>query len=151
MESARHDQHGGAEFIQGHEHLLLGLRLRDNAHLVLDRQYFGDSCAENCLIIGQNQFEHRFSSSPLAANKIVSINHASNAARFPGIAGGFIAANHPPSALNHNFSLTPGYFRRNDDFKLSILTNFESGIAWNVKPREAEIAVDAKAISRFLW
>ena len=54
VESARDDEHGRPEFIQRHEHLFGGLRLRHNAHLVFDRQNFGDPRAENCLIIGQN-------------------------------------------------------------------------------------------------
>ena len=62
MEPTSDNQHGGAKLVQSHEHLLLGLRLRHNAHFVFDRQHFGDSRAEDCLVIGQNQFEHRVSS-----------------------------------------------------------------------------------------
>ena len=58
MEPARNDQYGGAKFVQGHEHLLLGLRLRHDAHFIFDRQYFGDARAKDRLIVGQNQFEH---------------------------------------------------------------------------------------------
>ena len=58
VKSRRHDQHGGAKLIQRHEHLLRSLRLRHDAHLVFHRQHFGDARAENCLVIGQNQFEH---------------------------------------------------------------------------------------------
>ena len=54
LKPAGNHQYGGAEFIQGHEHLFLGLGLRHNAHFVFYCQYFGDSRAKNCLVIGQN-------------------------------------------------------------------------------------------------
>ena len=58
MEPARDHQNGGAKFVQGHEHLLLGLRLRHDAHFVFNRQHFGDARAKDGLIVGQNQFQH---------------------------------------------------------------------------------------------
>jgi hypothetical protein len=39
------------------------LRLRHNAHFVFDRQHFGDARPEDCLVVGQNQFQHCVSSS----------------------------------------------------------------------------------------
>ena len=52
------DEHGGAEFIERHEHLFGGLGLRDDAHLVFNGQHLGNASAENCLIIGQNKLQH---------------------------------------------------------------------------------------------
>jgi hypothetical protein len=52
--SPRHNQHGSAELIQSHEHLLRGLRLRYNAHFVFHSQHFGNARAKNGLVIGQN-------------------------------------------------------------------------------------------------
>ena len=63
MKPAGNDQHRGAELVERHEHLLGGLRLGDNAHLVFNRQHFGDSRAENCLVVCQNQFQHWLSTS----------------------------------------------------------------------------------------
>ena len=54
MESAGDDQHCGAKLVQGHEHLLLGLRLRYDPHLVFYGKNFGDPRTEDCLIVGQN-------------------------------------------------------------------------------------------------
>ena len=58
VKAPSHYQHCRAEFIERHEHLLRRLRLRHNAHLVLDRQHLGDPRTKNCLIIGQYQFQH---------------------------------------------------------------------------------------------
>ena len=58
VKSRRRDQHRGTEFVQSHEHLLRRLRLGNNTHLVFHRQHLGNASPEDCLVIGQNQFEH---------------------------------------------------------------------------------------------
>jgi len=93
------------------------LRLRDNAHLSATASTLAIPRGK-LLDYRPDQFEHRFSSSPLAANKIVSINHASNAARFPACRGFIVRT--PASALNHNVLFSPGYFRGSVISKLYI-------------------------------
>ena len=58
VESRRNHQYRGAKLIQRHEHLFRSLRLGHDAHLVFHRQHFGDARPEDCLVVGQNQFEH---------------------------------------------------------------------------------------------
>src|SRR6266567_2015605 len=98
MESARHNQHSGAEFIKRHKHLLGSLRLGHNAHLVFNRENFGDPRPENCLVVCQNQFEHwRFTSRLRLANKIISINYTSHTLRLTTAA---VLAHHASAALH---------------------------------------------------
>jgi hypothetical protein len=53
-----HNQNSGAEFIERHEHLFRRLCLGHDTHLVLNGEHFRDAGSEDCLVIGQNQFEH---------------------------------------------------------------------------------------------
>ena len=58
METSGNDEHGGAEFIEGHEHLLGGLRLSHDAHFVFHGQDLRDAGTEDRLIVGQNELQH---------------------------------------------------------------------------------------------
>src|SRR5579859_317952 len=58
MESCCNDEHRGTELVQRHEHLFRGLGLGHNAHLIFHGKHFCDARPEDCLVIGQNQFEH---------------------------------------------------------------------------------------------
>jgi hypothetical protein len=88
------------------------LCLRHDAHFILYRQHFGNACPEDGLIVGQNQFQHLFSSSPLVANKIVGVNHAGHTARLRGTAGRFVGAHHAPPALDDYTFFGPRHFWR---------------------------------------
>ena len=112
VETARNHQNRGAKFVQGHKHLLLGLRLRHDAHFILDRQNFGDACPEDGLIVGQNQFQHLLSSSPLVANEIVGVNHAGHAARLRGTTVGFVGTHYTTPALDDYTFFGSGHLRR---------------------------------------
>jgi len=117
MESTRYHQNRSSKFVQGHEHLLLGLRLRNNAHLVFDRQNLGDPRAKNCLVVGQYQFEHLLRTSRLRlANKIVGINYTSHALR---VTDAGVFTYHSSLALHDNVLVSTCQFWRQRDFKLN--------------------------------
>ena len=108
VKASGNNQHSRAELVERHEHLLGRLGLRDDAHLVFDRENFCDPRAKNSLVVCQNEFQHCLRTSRLRlANKIVRVNYASHTLV---LAGPGVLAHHTAFALHYNVLGAAGEF-----------------------------------------
>src|SRR5205807_8365018 len=98
-ESTVDAEHGGAKCVQRRKPLCGRLRLRHNAHFIFSLQYFGDSRAEDSLVISQYQLEHGVSrpNQELRTNSYESMTQATPraSAELPPEAGSSVRMTRP--------------------------------------------------------
>jgi len=90
------------------------LDLRNNAHLVFNREHFRDTGPEHRLFIGYDQFKH--GSQKLTANKFITINDARDPVAILAIIG-FIDAHYSSTALEFDVIFSTSNFGGQGDFE----------------------------------
>jgi hypothetical protein len=125
------------EFLDRYHCLFGGLRLGYDANIIFHGENLCDACAEDCLIVSENNFQHLFTSDFVITQEFIALNHTGDAGSPEFLI--FIAANHATVAMEAHILSSCDGCGGNRDFKFDRRINLQAAINPEIHTGSADI------------